>query len=115
MQGLVLKKSKPFNTEIEKFVQKARNEVKHLAQYVEECSKKFIDCLRFYKFTPKKGRLEDVKPADFFSFWYIFCEDYKNMWKKEQVRIQAEIVKEERRKQKMIKDSLKADVEVLPI
>merc|ERR1712226_164751 len=78
----------------------------------EECSKRFFDCLSFYKFTPKKGRLEEVKPVDFFSFWYIFCEDYKNMWKKEQVRIQAEIVKEERRKQKMKKDSLKAEVEV---
>ena len=75
----------PFNTEMEKFVQKASIEVKHLAQYVEECSKKFIDCLRFYKFTPKKGKLEDVKPVDFFGVWYTFCEDYKNMWKKEQV------------------------------
>ena len=75
----------PFNAEMEKFVQKASTEVKHLAQYVEECSKKFIDCLSFYKFTPKKGKLEDVKPADFFAFWYIFCEDYKNIWKKEQV------------------------------
>jgi len=102
----------PFSTEMGKFVQKASTEVKHLSQYVEECSKRFFDCLSFYKFTPKKGRLEEVKPVDFFSFWYIFCEDYKNMWKKEQVRIQAEIVKEERRKQKMKKDSLKAEVEV---
>jgi len=102
----------PFNTEMEKFVQKASTEVKHLANYVEECAKKFIDCLKFYKFTPKKGKLEDVKPVDFFSVWYTFCEDYKNIWKKEQVRIQAEIVKEERRKQKLKKDSLKAEVEV---
>ena len=70
---------------MEKFVQKASTEVKHLAQYVEECSKKFTDCLNFYKFTPKKGKLEDVKPADFFAVWYTFCEDYKNIWKKEQV------------------------------
>jgi len=102
----------PFNTEMGKFVQKANSEVKHLANYVEECAKKFVDCMKFYKFTPKKGKVEDVKPADFFSSWYIFCDDYKNLWKKEQVRIQAEIVKEERRKQKMKKDSLKADVEV---
>merc|ERR1712083_1237549 len=102
----------PFNTEMEKFVQKASTEVKHLANYVEECAKKFIDCLKFYKFTPKKGKLEDVKPVDFFSVWYTFCEDYKNIWKKEQVRIQAEIVKEERRKQKLKKESLKAEVEV---
>jgi len=102
----------PFNTEMEKFVKKASSEVGHLANYVEECSKKFIDCMKFYKFTPKKGKLEDVKPVDFFSVWYTFCEDYKNIWKKEQVRIQAELVKEERRKQKLKKDSLKAEVEV---
>merc|ERR1712025_7577 len=87
--------------EVEKFVKKASSEVGHLSNYVEECSKKFIDCMKFYKFTPKKGKLEDVKPVDFFSVWYTFCEDYKNIWKKEQVRIQAELVKEERRKQKL--------------
>ena len=77
----------PFNTEMVKFVHKASTEVKHLSNYVEECAKKFIDCMKFYKFTPKKGKLEDVKPADFFNVWYIFCEDYKNIWKKEQVWI----------------------------
>ena len=75
----------PFNTEMGKFVQKASSEVKHLANYVEECAKKFVDCMKFYKFTPKKGKVEDVKPADFFISWYMFCDDYKNLWKKEQV------------------------------
>jgi len=102
----------PFKTKIEKFIDKADVEVKELNEHVEVCAKKFVDCMRFYKFTPKKGKLEDVKPADFFNLWYLFCEDYKNIWKKEQVRIQADLVKEERKKQKEMKDSLTVDVEV---
>ena len=75
----------PFKTKMEKFIDKADVEVKELTEHVEVCAKKFVDCMRFYKFTPKKGKLEDVKPADFFNLWYLFCEDYKNIWKKEQV------------------------------
>lgn len=75
----------PFNSRMGEFVEKADAAVNELTNHVEECAKKFVECMRFYKFTPKKGKLEDVKPADFFCVWYLFCEDYKNMWKKEQV------------------------------
>merc|ERR1719290_381758 len=68
--------------------------------------------MKFYKFVPKKGKLEDAKPEDFFCLWYPFCEDYKNLWKKEQVRIQKEILKIERQKLKMKKESLRENVEV---
>jgi len=66
----------------------AQSESSHreLAELLEETKKGFIDCMVFYKFTPKKGKLEDAKPEDFFSIWYPFCDDYKNTWKKEQVR-----------------------------
>ena len=40
----------------------------------------------FFKFMPKKGKLEDAKPEDFFVIWFPFTEDCKNLWKKEQVR-----------------------------
>ena len=75
----------PFNSRMGEFVDKAAASVTELTNHVEECARKFVECMRFYKFTPKKGKLEDVKPADFFSVWYLFCEDYKNTWKKEQV------------------------------
>ena len=41
----------------------------------------------FYKFMPKKGKLEDAVPGDFFVLWHPFAEDYKSFWKKEQVPI----------------------------
>jgi len=73
---------------------------------VEDCEKRFIDTMKFYKFMPKKGKIEEAKPADFFCLWYPFCNDYKNLWKKEQVRIQKDLLKEERQRHKKKKESL---------
>jgi hypothetical protein len=68
------------------FLESAEVQLKELTDLVEDCSSKFIDCMKFYKFVPKKGKLIDAKPEDFFCMWYPFCDDYKNLWKKEQVR-----------------------------
>jgi len=102
----------PFNEVLGKFIEKAEKEVLSLVTLVDDSFKKYVECLQFYKFAPKKGKLEDTKPADFFAVWYLFSEDYKNLWKKEQVRLQAELLKEEKRKMKQTKESLKADVAV---
>ena len=75
----------PFKAKMEKFIDKAEVELRELTEHVEDTANKFVKCMKFYKYTPRKGKLEDVKPADFFSVWYLFCEDYKNLWKKEQV------------------------------
>jgi formin 2 len=64
---------------------KSEQDFKELKELLEECTKGFVDCMKFYKFTPKKGKVEDAKPEEFFSIWHPFCEDYKNIWKKEQV------------------------------
>lgn len=101
----------PFNTKMTEFLESADNQLKELSDLVEDCVKKFIECMKFYKFMPKVGKMEDCKPEDFFSLWYPFCNDYKNIWKKEQVRIQKEILKEEREKHKKKKESLQ-NVEV---
>ncbi len=36
------------------------------------------------KNAPKKCKLEDIKP-EFFRSWLPFCEEYKKIWKEEQV------------------------------
>ena len=41
--------------------------------------------MKSYKFMPKKGLVEEVKPEEFFLSWHLFAEDYKSIWKKEQV------------------------------
>ena len=66
-------------------IAKSEQDFKELKELLEECTKSFLECMRFYKFTPKKGKVEDAKPEEFFSIWYPFCDDYKNIWKKEQV------------------------------
>merc|ERR1719347_966900 len=102
----------PFNAKMTEFLESAEVQLKELCDLVEDCSNKFVDCMKFYKFVPKKGKLEDAKPEDFFCLWYPFCDDYKNLWKKEQVRIQKDLLKIERQKLKMKKESLRENVEV---
>ena len=94
-------------------MKKADSEVASLSNLVEESSAKFLSCMKFFKFTPKKGKLEDVKPVEFFEPWFIFAMDYKTLWKKEQVKIQTEMLKEERILMQRRKSSLRTDVEVI--
>ena len=96
----------PFNTKMVEFVNTAEVQLADLIELVEDCEKRFVNTMKFYKFMPKKGKVEEAKPADFFCLWYPFCNDYKNLWKKEQVRIQKELLKEERQRHKKKKESL---------
>ena len=102
----------PFTSKMTEFIISAEVQLKDLRDLVEDCAVKFMDCMRFYNFVPKKGKLENATPEDFFCIWYPFCSDYKNLWKKEQVRIQKELLKEERRQLQKKKESLKEGVEV---
>ena len=95
---------------MKKFLLKADGEMKILQENVEESSRKFVECLKFYKFTPKRGKIEDAKPSDFFEAWYLFCEDFKNLWKKEQQKIEIQLQKEERMQLKGKKDGFQVQV-----
>ena len=75
----------PFLSIMSEFLLKADQAVKEVAAQVEDCSAKFIQCMKSYKFMPKKGPVEEVKPEEFFLSWHLFAEDYKSIWKKEQV------------------------------
>ncbi len=90
------------------FLAKASDCLSELCDLVDESSKRFLLTMRFYQFRPKEGKLEDTQPKDFFHLWYPFCRDFKDLWKREQVRIEKEILKEERLRYKQKKDSLKS-------
>ena len=75
----------PFLSIMSEFLLKADQAVKEVAAQVEDCASKFIECMKSYKFMPKKGPVEEVKPEEFFLSWHLFAEDYKSIWKKEQV------------------------------
>ena len=55
----------PFSSKMKNFLIKADEETKNLERSVEESSSKFLDCLKFYSFTPKSGKIEETKPNEF--------------------------------------------------
>ena len=88
-----------------KCLQDASGSLKDLEDLVHECSGKFKDTKKFYKYAPKDSKLD--QPKDFFSVWLPFCRDYKNLWKKEQARIAKEIIREERMRHRLKTENLK--------
>ena len=97
-----------------KFLEEANSNIKDLDSLIKECSQKFLVTMKFFRFKPKEGKLENAQPKDFFCIWLPFCQDYKNFWKREQLRIEKELLKEERMRIKMKTSNLK-DFKVEPI
>lgn len=99
----------PFKEKMDQFLHKAEGQLKDLDELVSECSKRFVRTMQYYQFSPKDTKnLDEVQPKDFFTFWHPFCEDYKNLWKREQVRIEKEIIKAERMRHRQKKENLKS-------
>ena len=100
----------PFESKMNSFLSKAQSQVDHLDTNIQTCLNTYHDCMKFYKFSPKKGKLEETKPADFFESWYIFCEDFKNVWKQEQNSIKMEMLKREKLKKLDRSESMRASI-----
>ena len=95
----------PFQTKMAKCLEDANGSLKDLEDLVNECSHRFKDTKKFYKYVPKDSKLD--QPKDFFSSWLSFCRDYKNLWKREQARIAKEIIREERMRHRLKTENLK--------
>lgn len=104
----------PFQTKMNKFLEEASGGLKEVQDLVDECSSKFLATMRFFKFVPKDGRVEDAQPKDFFCLWFPFCQDYKNIWKREQAKIAKDMIREERMRMQLKMASLK-DFKTQPI
>jgi len=100
----------PFRQKMETFLSTAAANLGELEQLVVDSRKKFLRTMRYYKFAPKESgaKVEDAQPKDFFALWHLFCQDFKNLWKKEQARIEKEMLKEERLRHRQKKESLKS-------
>lgn len=80
----------PFKDKMETFLEKSRVQHETENQNLEECHKLFISTMKLYLFKPKGGSLETFAPGGFFELWLPFCADFKDIYKKEIIRLQME-------------------------
>ena len=48
-----------------------------------------MQCVSYFCVKPKSGEKE-VSPKEFFGLWTSFCQEFKELWKREQKRISKE-------------------------
>lgn len=68
---------------MEIFIEMALKKVGSRFQKLEECHGVFLKTIKFYKFAPKKGTLEETGPPQFFEYWTSFTSDFNDIFKKE--------------------------------
>lgn len=72
---------------METFLEKSRIQYDVEFDKLEECHKVFLATMKVYLFKPKSGPLDAVTPANFFEMWLPFCLDFKDIYKKELMRM----------------------------
>lgn len=80
----------PFKEKMTSFLENAKKRLNTEVENIEECKTKFVQTMQYYNFKPKKGTLETFPPNDFFELWLDFCIDFKDIFKKELIRLEKE-------------------------
>ncbi|XP_015600677.1 formin-2 [Cephus cinctus] len=88
----------PFKEKMDSFLNRAVVELANEKEALQEAKIKFKAVMQFYQYVPKGATLDTADPNDFFVLWLGFCQDFKDIWKKEQQRIRKEKMKEVQRK-----------------
>lgn len=81
----------PFKEKAEEFVKMASIEIEAQKRRLDESDSVFRKALKYYKYTPKSGTLEDCTPSEFFELWISFVSDFFDIWKKELSAINFEM------------------------
>ncbi|CAH1280152.1 unnamed protein product [Diabrotica balteata] len=89
----------PFKDKMSVFLDHSKKQLAAEWDTLEDCHKQFIATMKFYLFKPKSGSLETFAPNMFFELWLPFCDDFKNIYKKELMRLEKEKIQEIRRKE----------------
>lgn len=101
----------PFQEKMEEFLKKANTEHKEQEDHLEETRQKFLEMKLFYSWNPKIQNQSEW-PKEFFTPWVPFCNDFKNLWKKElQRKIKEDIELAKKRVQEMKKEK-RANIKV---
>lgn len=98
----------PFQQKMCEFLKAATVQLNELEDLIENCAMKFKHTMLFYTFRPKEVSLDAAQPKDFFCFWYPFCKDFKNLWKKEQTKVEKEILIQKRQQHEQKRATLRS-------
>ncbi|XP_018575430.1 protein cappuccino isoform X2 [Anoplophora glabripennis] len=89
----------PFKDKMTAFLEHSKKQLATEFESLEDCHKQFISTMKFYLFKPKSGTLEAFPPNSFFELWLQFCIDFKDIFKKELMRLEKEKIQEIKRKE----------------
>lgn len=81
----------PFKGITKSFLGDAMKRIDKQNKKLDESKKLFQKTLRFYKYVPKSGTMNDCTPGQFFEFWAPFTNDFRDIWKKEIASINNEL------------------------
>lgn len=76
---------------MEIFIEMALKKISNRFQKLEECYTVFLRTIKFYKFSPKKGTIEETDPPQFFEYWTSFTSDFNDIFKKELLILNNEL------------------------
>uniref|UniRef100_A0A131X913 Putative actin cytoskeleton n=1 Tax=Hyalomma excavatum TaxID=257692 RepID=A0A131X913_9ACAR len=91
------------------FLQKARQEQKEQEENLEETRLKFLETKDYFLLQPK-SKNESEWPKELFIPWVPFCNDFKNIWKKEVQRKIKLDLEAARKKVKDLQEAKKSSV-----
>ncbi|KAF5269711.1 hypothetical protein FQA39_LY08634 [Lamprigera yunnana] len=80
----------PFKEKMEHFMNNAEDQLKSEFENLENCKTKFVSTMEKYQFKSKAEKVDATPPSDFFDLWFLFCKDFKDIWKKELIRLEKE-------------------------
>ncbi|XP_047493534.1 uncharacterized protein LOC125042112 [Penaeus chinensis] len=94
----------PFKDRMTEFFVKAKSEVESESESLKECKSQFEMVMKYFQFS---GKGPEVTPYDFFSVWSPFCNDFMNIWQKEQQKIVKQRMKAAEEKVKKMTEEKK--------
>ncbi|XP_037959503.1 protein cappuccino isoform X2 [Teleopsis dalmanni] len=97
----------PFRSKMREFIEHATVSINNLHTKWKDCQKLFIDTMRYYYFTPKTKALKDCTPDQFYECWTNFCNDFKDIWKKEIATTLTEVMNKLKQIQNQVRKNVK--------
>lgn len=80
----------PFQEQMSGFLDISKSKLNRQLENLDAYQTIYINTMKFYLFKPKSGTLENFPPNSFFEMWLPFCLDFKDIFKKELIRMETE-------------------------